>query len=93
MYPRPSTISIRLSASQAEDLYWELIGSLDHYRDTGITLEPNTKQSLLSAISQLEVGINRSASTKDPQLDPEVLSPFLTALQKRKSNVNQQEVA
>lgn len=69
MYPRPSTVSIRLSAPQAETIFWELLGLLDHYRTTTAVIEPAEEGALLSAISQLEVGIKRAETIADTQLE------------------------
>jgi hypothetical protein len=69
MYPRPSTVSIRLSAPQAETIFWELLGLLDHYRTNATNMEPSEESALLSAISQLELGIKRAETLADTQLE------------------------
>lgn len=69
MYPRPSAVNVRLSAPQAEFVFWELLGLLDHYRTTGTHVDPGDEGALLSAISQLEIGVKRAEALADSQLD------------------------
>lgn len=69
MYPRPSAITLRLSAPQAETIYWELLGLIDHYRHRDGDLEPSDEGALLAAISQLEIGIKRAETIAEVQLE------------------------
>jgi hypothetical protein len=69
MYPRPSTVSLKLTAQQAETVFWELLGLLDHYRSLGPALEPTDESALLCAISQLELGIKRAEAVAELQLE------------------------
>jgi hypothetical protein len=69
MYPRPSTVSLKLTAQQAETIFWELLGLLDHYRSLGPSLEASDESALLSAITQLELGIKRAETVAEVQLE------------------------
>ncbi len=69
MYPRLTTLSIRLSPQQAETLLWEVLGILDHYKTTGLTLEPQDEAALRTAATQLEAGIKRAESVAAHQLE------------------------
>jgi hypothetical protein len=69
MFTRSSTVSLRLGAQQAEFIYFELLGLLVHYRDAGTTIEPGDERALLSALTQLELGIQRAQAVADVQLE------------------------
>ena len=69
MYPRPSTVTIKLTAQQAESVFWELLGLLDHYRNLGSSLDASDESSLLCAITQLELGIKRAEAVAETQLE------------------------
>jgi len=92
MYPRPSAVSIRLSAPQAETIYWELLGILDHYRSKKIALEIDDEGALLSTITQLEVGIKHCEAIANVRLD-QLRRAFTDAQQQRKSDSTEQEDA
>jgi len=92
MYPRPSSVSIRLSAQQAETIYWELLGILEHYRGLKNNLEPDDEGAILSAITQLETGIKRAEAIADSQLE-QLRRCYLDAQVKRDDTTGTQEGA
>lgn len=69
MHSRPTPVLLRLPASQAETIYFELLGLLAHYRDSKTNLEPSDECALLSAVTQLELGIERSQRVAEVQLE------------------------
>jgi hypothetical protein len=70
MYPRRSSIRLQLSPQQAEFLYWELLGLLDHYQQTGIhRLEPHEEAALRIAAAELELGLARATAVAELQLE------------------------
>jgi len=69
MYPRLSTLSIRLTPQQAETLLWEVLGILDHYKTTGLVLDAQDETALRTAAAQLEAGIKRSEAVAAHQLE------------------------
>ena len=69
MHPRPTAIHLRLSHGQADFLYYELLGQLDHYRNCGHThLEEHEEAGLLDVLQQLETGLARSTAVANLQL-------------------------
>lgn len=69
MYPRPSTILLRLTPAQADLLQWELLGLLEHYREhQPARLEAHDEAGLLDAVRQLETGLARAQAVADTQL-------------------------
>lgn len=69
MFTQPSTVHLRLQPQQAEFLYFELLGLLAHYNDTRTPLDSSEERALLSAVTQLELGIQRSQAVADVQLE------------------------
>lgn len=69
MFTQPSTVHLRLHPQQAEYIYFELLGLLAHYKDSGITVDPSEERALLSTVTQLELGIQRSQAVADTQLE------------------------
>jgi hypothetical protein len=69
MFTQPSSVHLRLQPQQAEFIYCELLGLLAHYKDAGTTLGNGEEHALLSAITQLELGIQRSQAAADLQLE------------------------
>jgi hypothetical protein len=92
MYPRPSSVSVRLSAHQAETIYWELLGLLESYRSKDVPLEVDDEGAILSAITQLEVGIKRAEAIADVQLE-QLRRSFIDAQQRHQRRAGDQEVA
>jgi hypothetical protein len=69
VYPRTSTIRLQLPPQQAEYLYWELLGLLDHYQQhLTPQLEPQEEAALRSAAVQLEAGLKRAEAIAEHQL-------------------------
>lgn len=69
MYPRPLAVTVRLTPAQAEAIYWELSGTLRHYKDTGTTLDSSDEQAILLALGQLELGLKRAEAIASVQLE------------------------
>ena len=69
MFTQPSTVHLRLQPQQAEFIYFELLGLLAHYNDTCTPLDSSEERALLSAVTQLELGIQRSQAVADVQLE------------------------
>lgn len=69
MFNQPSTVHLRLHPRQAEFIYCELLGLLAHYKETGITFGDGEERALLSAVTQLELGIQRAQAAADVQLE------------------------
>lgn len=69
MHPRLPAIHLRLTASQADLLYYELLGLLEHYRSSrGEVLDDHDEAGLLDAVQQLETGLARSNAVAELQL-------------------------
>jgi hypothetical protein len=69
MYPRTSSVSVKLTPTQAEFIYWELLALLDHYRKSSTPLEPADESAILQATSQLELGLKRAEAVAELQLE------------------------
>ena len=69
MFNQASTVHLRLPSQQAEFIYFELLGLLAHYKDTATSFDPADECALLSAVTQLELGIRRSKAAADLQLE------------------------
>lgn len=69
MYPRPLAVCLRLTPAQAEAIYWELTGSLGHYKNVGTQLEASDEQAILLALGQLELGLKRAEAVAAVQLE------------------------
>lgn len=69
MYPRQTCVTLRLTPSQAEDVYYELLGLIAHYSTTNAAaLDPATETALRLAVAQLEAGLARANALGDLQL-------------------------
>lgn len=70
MYVQKPTVQIRLNPTQAEFIYWELLGLLSDYQEEHTAdLEPHEEAALLSAVCQLESGLARSQAVGTVQLE------------------------
>lgn len=69
MYPRQALITLRLSPSQAEVVYYELLGLIAHYAETAGTLDAEAETALRLAITQLNAGLARANALGELQLE------------------------
>jgi hypothetical protein len=69
MYPRPASVIVRLTPSQAEVLYFELLGLISFYGEaTSPDLGDDSETALRLAIAQLDAGLTRAAALGELQL-------------------------
>lgn len=69
MFARSSAVHLRLSPQQAQTIHFELLGLLAEYRDGACDLEPADERALLTAITQLDLGIQRAEAVASTQLE------------------------
>lgn len=69
MYPRTTYVNLRLTPTQAELVYYELLGLLAYYTEsTSPALDSDSETSLRLAVSQLSAGLTRANALGELQL-------------------------
>jgi len=70
MYPpRQRTITLRLAPTQAETLFWEVLGLLSYYENESHVLEADDEKALRLVVVQLEAALKHCESLASHELE------------------------